>query len=54
MRDVYKRQNLAPLPLFPEEGGAVQGDLFANLTGNEPGEAKNSNLATLDVYKRQG
>jgi len=38
----------APLPLFPEEGEAVQGDLFANFTGNEPGEAKKSNLETLD------
>ena len=38
----------APLPLFPEEGGAVQGDLFANFTGNEPGEAKKSNLETLE------
>lgn len=31
----------SPLPLFPEEGGAIQGDLFANFTGNEAGEAKN-------------
>ena len=44
-----EKSNLAPLPLFPEEGGAVQGDLFANFTGNEPGEAKNSNLATLET-----
>ena len=41
-----EKSNLAPLPLFPE---AVQGDLFANFTGNEPGEAKNSNLATLET-----
>lgn len=27
----------------------MQGDLFANFTGNEPGEAKNSNLATLET-----
>ena len=46
---IRDRSNLAPLPLFPEEGGAVQGDLFANFTGNEPGEAKNSNLATLET-----
>ena len=26
----------APLPLFPEEGEAIQGDLFANFTTNEP------------------
>ena len=44
-----EKSNLAPLPLFPEEGEAVQGDLFANFTGNEPGEAKNSNLATLET-----
>ena len=44
-----EKSNLAPLPLFPEEGEAVQGDLFANFTGNEPSEAKNSNLATLET-----
>ena len=27
----------------------MQGDLFANFTGNAPGEAKNSNLATLET-----
>ncbi|WP_303028196.1 DNA polymerase I [Bacteroides acidifaciens] len=37
-----------PLPLFPEEGEAIQGDLFANFTTNEPGEAKKSNLETLE------
>ena len=45
---VLKKETPAPLPLFPEEGGAVQGDLFANFTGNEPDEAKKSNLETLD------
>lgn len=45
---VLKKETPAPLPLFPEEGEAVQGDLFANFTGNEPGEAKKSNLETLD------
>ncbi len=44
-----EKSNLAPLPLFPEEGGAVQGDLFANFTGNEAGEAKKSNLETLET-----
>lgn len=39
----------SPLPLFPEEGGAIQGDLFANFTGNEAGEAKKSNLETLET-----
>ena len=37
----------SPLPLFPEEGGGIQGDLFANFTPNEPNEAKKSNLETL-------
>ena len=41
--------NPAPLPLFPEEGGAVQGDLFANFSGDEPDEAKKSNLETLET-----
>ena len=45
---VLKKETPAPLPLFPEEGGAVQGDLFANFTGNEPDEAKKSNLETLE------
>ena len=45
---VLKKETPAPLPLFPEEGEAVQGDLFANFTGNQPDEAKNSNLETLD------
>ena len=45
---VLKKETPAPLPLFPEEGEAVQGDLFANFTGNEPDEAKKSNLETLD------
>ena len=45
---VLKKETPAPLPLFPEEGEAVQGDLFANFTGNEPGEAKKSNLETLE------
>ena len=45
---VLKKETTAPLPLFPEEGRVVQGDLFANFTGNEPGEAKKSNLETLD------
>ena len=40
---------LPPLPLFAEEGGPVQGDLFANFTGNEPSEAKKSNLETLET-----
>ena len=39
----------SPLPLFPEEGGAIQGDLFANFTGNDAGEAKKSNLETLET-----
>ena len=39
----------SPLPLFPEEGGAIQGDLFANFTSNEAGEAKKSNLETLET-----
>ena len=39
----------SPLPLFPEEGGAIKGDLFANFTGNEAGEAKKSNLETLET-----
>ena len=30
----------SPLPLFPEEGGGMQGDLFANFTPDEPGEDK--------------
>ena len=38
----------SPLPLFPEEGGGMQGDLFANFTPDEPGEAKKSNLETLE------
>ena len=38
----------SPLPLFPEEGGGIQGDLFANFTPNEPDEAKKSNLETLE------
>ena len=38
----------SPLPLFPEEGGGIQGDLFANFTPNEPNEAKKSNLETLE------
>ena len=45
---VLKKETPAPLPLFPEEGGVVQGDLFANFTGNEPDEAKKSNLETLE------
>lgn len=45
---VLKKETPAPLPLFPKEGEAVQGDLFANFTGNEPDEAKKSNLETLD------
>ena len=44
---VLKKETPAPLPLFPE-GEAVQGDLFANFTDNEPDEAKKSNLETLD------
>ena len=38
----------SPLPLFPEEEGGMQGDLFANFTPDEPGEAKKSNLETLE------
>lgn len=45
---VLKKESPAPLPLFPEEGEAIQGDLFANFTTNEPGEAKKSNLETLE------
>lgn len=39
----------SPLPLFPEEQGATQGDLFANFTPNEPAEAKKTNLETLET-----
>ena len=42
----------SPLPLFPEEGGGIQGDLFANFTPNEPNEAKKSNLETLESQPR--
>ena len=42
----------SPLPLFPEEGGGIQGDLFANFTPNEPNEAKKSNLETLESQSR--
>lgn len=46
----------SPLPLFPEEGGAIQGDLFANFTGNEAGrsqkiesrDVRNSLIATTN------
>ena len=42
----------SPLPLFPEEGGGIQGNLFANFTSNEPDEAKKSNLETLESQSR--
>ena len=42
----------SPLPLFPEEGGGIQGNLFANFTPNEPDEAKKSNLETLESQSR--
>ena len=42
----------SPLPLFPEEGGGIQGDLFANFTPNDPSEAKKSNLETLESQPR--
>lgn len=45
---VLKKESPAPLPLFPEKGEAIQGDLFANFTTSEPGEAKKSNLETLE------
>ena len=38
----------APLPLFSENEGAVQGDLFANFATNRPDEEKKSNLETLN------
>ena len=45
---VLKKETSAPLPLFPEKSERIQGDLFANFTGNEPSEAKKSNLETLE------
>ena len=45
---VLKKETSAPLPLFPEKSEGIQGDLFANFTGNEPSEAKKSNLETLE------
>ncbi len=45
---VLKKESPAPLPLFPEKGEAIQGDLFANFTTSEPDEAKKSNLETLE------
>ncbi|WP_336617614.1 DNA polymerase I [Bacteroides acidifaciens] len=45
---VLKKGSPAPLPLFPEKGEAIQGDLFANFTTSEPDEAKKSNLETLE------
>lgn len=46
---VLKKETSAPLPLFPEKSEGIQGDLFANFTGNEPSEAKKSNLETLET-----
>ena len=45
---VLKKETSAPLSLFPEKSEGIQGDLFANFTGNEPSEAKKSNLETLE------
>lgn len=40
---------LPPLPLFAEEEGAIQGDLFADFAGNGTGETKNSNLDSIET-----
>ena len=40
---------LSPLPLFPDEEGPVQGDLFANFTSNETDDSKKTNLDTLEM-----
>ena len=44
-------QPVAPLPLFAEETGAVQGDLFAVFPTDGQGEAKKTTLDTLETLK---
>lgn len=42
---------LSPLPLFPNEEGPVQGDLFANFASNGADDSKKTNLDTLETLE---